>query len=58
MQIPLDICTIIAEYACAQKLLDWLLEEINWANLSSNPAAEAIRLLKKNQEKINWTNLS
>ena len=57
VELPLDICNMIADYLPKYILHDWIdVNKLNWGYLASNPAA--IELLKENQDKINWSRLS
>ena len=57
VELPLDICNMIADYLPKYVLHDWIdVNKLNWDMLSEN--ANAIELLKENQDKINWSMLS
>ena len=58
VELPLDICNMIADYHLPKYVLhDWIdINKLNWDWLSGN--ANAIELLKENYNKINWALLS
>ena len=57
VELPLDICNMIADYLPKYVLHDWIdINKLSWIQLSSSPFA--IELLKENPDKIDWCMLS
>ena len=57
VNLPLDICNMIADYLPKYVLQDWVdVNKLDWRMLSRNTLA--IQLLKENIDKIDWCVLS
>jgi hypothetical protein len=54
IELPLDICNMIADYIPKYVLHDWIdITKLNWSWLSCN--TNAIQLLNENPDKIDWS---